>query len=242
MKQFFITATDTDAGKTFVSCALIQALHRQNKSVAAFKPVAAGCELIDEQLINEDAKLLSQYANRGQSIKKINPIAFLEPIAPHIAAKQNNKSILVSDIEHHFLSVSALKADFTIIEGAGGWRLPLGSVNNQQQFMSDFAIKAKLDVILVVNMKLGCLNHALLTYEAIKADGLHCIAWVANCAEPQSMQNLAQNIDELKQLLPIPNIAQFTYLSSIDDEGKDVTLHQNICIAANQINLAPLMS
>lgn len=253
MKQFFITATDTDAGKTFVSCALIQALTQQQKTVtnnqgdlktkkvAAFKPVAAGCELIDDQLINDDAKLLSQYANCGQSITQINPIAFFEPIAPHIAAKHNNQNILIKDIEQQFTFVQALKSDFVIVEGAGGWRLPLGKDKDKQQFMSDFVKNAKLDVILVVNMKLGCLNHALLTYEAIKADGLHCVAWVANCASSQAMINLTQNINELKQLLPMPNIAQFAYLPKRDKQGVAVSFTDNITFAASQINITPLL-
>jgi len=241
MKKIFITATDTDAGKTFVSCALIKALIKQipqpiENTVAAFKPVAAGCELVDGQLINEDAKLLSQYANCHQTISQINPIAFLEPIAPHIAAKQNNQNILIKDIEQYFNLVNELKADFVIVEGAGGWRLPLGAVANRQQFMSDFVKSKNLDVILVVNMKLGCLNHALLTYEAIKADGLNCIAWVANCASSEPMANLSQNINELQQLLPMPNIAQFNYLPQVDEHNKQVTLADNISFAANQID------
>ncbi len=245
MKKLFITATDTDAGKTFVSCALIQALltqqDRKKITVAAFKPIAAGCELINKQLINEDAKLLSQYANCGQSITEINPIAFLEPIAPHIAAKKNDQSILVNDIEQHFTTVSALKPNFIVIEGAGGWRLPLGTFQNRQQFMSDFAKNAKLDVVLVVNMKLGCLNHALLTYEVIKADGLRCIAWVANCATAEPMNNLAQNIEELSQLLPIPMIAQLNYLPSKNKQGETLTLADKISFAAKQINITPLL-
>jgi dethiobiotin synthetase len=251
MKKLFITATDTDAGKTFVSCALIEALTQQtrvnlltvdNIRVAAFKPVAAGCELMNNQLINEDAKLLSEYANCGQSIKEINPIAFFEPIAPHIAAKQNNQHILIDEIAQHFTRVSALQADFTLVEGAGGWRLPLGEYQNQQQFMSDFVKLAKLDVILVVNMKLGCLNHALLTFEAIKADGLHCIAWVANCASPEPMNNLTQNIDELKQLLPVPMIAKFAYLPQENALGEPISLTDNIALAASQLDISPLLN
>jgi len=244
MKKLFITATDTDAGKTFVSCALINALTQHNKQkktqVASFKPVAAGCELINGQLINEDAKLLSQYANCGQSITEINPITFLEPIAPHIAAKKNNQQVLIENIEKDFSAVSALNADFIVVEGAGGWRLPLGAFQNRQQFMSDFVKKSKLDVVLVVNMKLGCLNHALLTYEAIKSDGLHCIAWVANSACPEPMNNLAENIEELRQLLPAPMIAQLDYFPQTNESGESVSLQENISFAASQINLSPL--
>ena len=284
MKQFFNTATDTDAGKTFVSCALIKALTQAptktnsqvstqfvagdnnvcvNKpsKVAAFKPVAAGCELVEGQLINEDAKLLSEFANCQQSITDINPIAFAEPIAPHIAAKKHNQQINIADIHHHYLAVKSLNADVTLVEGAGGWRLPLGpssliplsaeamslninTANSQKpayQFLSDFVKAAELEVILIVNMKLGCLNHALLTYETIKTDDLHCIAWIANCAASEPMANLTENITELEQLLPMPKIAQFDYFNDVDSQGNKLSFHEKINLAAQQINLVPLL-
>ncbi|PKI16208.1 dethiobiotin synthase [Colwellia sp. 12G3] len=261
MKQFFITATDTDAGKTFVSCALIHALTHHNNTltneglkVAAFKPISAGCELVDGQLINEDAKLLCEFANCAQSISHINPISFEEPIAPHIAAKKVNQEITLADIHHHYQQVKSLNADITLVEGAGGWRLPLGpitikstltaSIDNKEptyQFLSDFVKITNLDVILIVNMKLGCLNHALLTYETIKADGVECIAWIANCASNGSMNNLAENIAELEQLLPIPKIAQFDFIADVDEEGNDVSFYEKINVAAKKINLAVLL-
>ncbi|PKG80714.1 dethiobiotin synthase [Colwellia sp. 75C3] len=260
MKQFFITATDTDAGKTFVSCALIHAFTQRNNTsikpalkVAAFKPIAAGCELVDGQLINEDAKLLSEFANCAQSIAHINPIAFKQPIAPHIAAKKLNQHITVADINFHYQQVKSLNADITVVEGAGGWRLPLGPVTIEStvtgidnkkttyQFLSDFVKTTNLEVILIVNMKLGCLNHALLTYETIKADGLECIAWIANCASSDSMDNLSENITELEQLLPIPKIAQFDFIADVDEEGNDVSFSEKINIAANKIILSVLI-
>ena len=259
MKQFFITATDTDAGKTFASCALIHALTlTEEKKVAAFKPISAGCELIDGVLINEDALLLSGFANCGQSITHINPIAFKQPIAPHIAAKKQNTQITLTQLTHHYDSVKSLNADVTLVEGAGGWRLPLGHLlpdplmsnanlndkNNKPtyQFLSDFVKSEDLRVILIVNMKLGCLNHALLTYETIKADGLDCVAWIANCAVGESMNNLSDNISELELLLPIPKIAQFDYIHDVDEEGNEVSFHQKINHAAKTINLAPLLA
>lgn len=253
MKQLFITATDTDAGKTFVSCAITHALTHQQTSydkietkVAVFKPVSAGCENVNGELINEDAKLLCQFANCQQSIQEINPIAFEDPIAPHIAAKNTGQAISVDDIVLHFQQVKNLEADITLVEGAGGWRLPLGvEVSNtdnkgKYQFLSDFAIKEKLKVILIVNMKLGCLNHAMLTYETIKADGLDCIAWVANCASSDSMSNLSENIAELSELLPIPKLAQFDFIPDIDELGNTITLQDKIQLAAKQVNLAIL--
>ncbi|MGL1959093.1 MAG: dethiobiotin synthase [Colwellia sp.] len=213
MKNLFITATDTDAGKTFVACALTKALVASGKKVAVYKPVAAGCQQSGNSLVNEDALLLAQQANCEQSIKQINPIALKEAIAPHIAAAKINQPITIQQVTQGFTDVTANNADVTITEGAGGWRLPLGFQVGSPVFLSDFVKQTQLDVILVVNMKLGCLNHALLTYEAIKADGLRCIAWVANCADSkQTMACLNENIAELEQLLPMEKIAQFDYI------------------------------
>jgi dethiobiotin synthetase len=260
MKQIFITATDTDAGKTFVSCALIQAFKNnvaytdKKITVAAFKPVSAGCELFAGKLINEDAKLLSDYANCQQSIEEINPIAFQEAIAPHIAAKKQNKSISVNKIKNFYSKVKSHQADITLIEGAGGWRLPLGNsteslLNNNSEnakqvthvFLSDFAKEAELEVVLVVNMKLGCLNHALLTYQAILSDGLKCIAWIANCANKESMSNLSENISELEQLLPMPKIASLDFIDSTHKQGHPLSFAEKINIAADKIKLTSLL-
>ncbi|MBL4941518.1 MAG: dethiobiotin synthase [Colwellia sp.] len=235
MKNYFITATDTDAGKTFVACALIQALAQQSKSVAAYKPIAAGCQQVGELLINEDAQLLSQFANCNQTISEVNPIALIDAIAPHIAAANINRELSLEEIMLGFEHVLSISADINITEGAGGWRLPLNVNADKTTFLSDFAIQSQQDVILVVNMKLGCLNHALLTYQAIIADGLQCVAWVANSATDETMANLAENIASLEQLLPMPKIAQLSYY-----HDPAISLHDKICAAANEIDLTPL--
>ncbi|WDE01568.1 dethiobiotin synthase [Thalassomonas actiniarum] len=210
MNELFITATDTDAGKTYVARALVTALVNQGQKVAVYKPVSAGCELIDGQLINEDASLLQSCANCQQSISQINPIAFAEPIAPHIAAEKSGQQITLSQIITGYRQLSDLNADTIVTEGAGGWRLPLG----QGHYLSDFAKQGAFQVVLVVNMKLGCLNHAMLSYEAIKADGLQCVGWVANCQ--QQMPYLDENIAQLSQLLPMPLIARLGNCPDID--------------------------
>lgn len=237
MKNYFITATDTDAGKTFVACALTQALINAGKKVAAYKPIAAGCQQVGDSLINEDAVLLSQFANCGQTINEVNPIALAEAIAPHIAAARVNREISLEEITQRYEQVLSLKADVNLTEGAGGWRLPLNINSTPQVFLSDFAINTKQAVILVVNMKLGCLNHALLSYQAIIADGLHCIAWVANSASEMEMSNLDDNIASLEQLLPMPKIAQLSFYPD-----PKMTLHDKICAAAQTIDLAPLLT
>ncbi len=220
MKKIFITATDTDAGKTHIAQSIIFGLTEQNNKVAAFKPISAGCELIDNQLINSDARLLAEQANCGQSISAVNPIAFLEPIAPHIAAQQNLQAIAMSEINQHYQNIVNLQPDIIITEGAGGWRLPLGN----GQFLSDFAIASEQSVILIVNMKLGCLNHALLTYQAISNDGLSCLGWIANCQT--EMPYLEQNIAELQQLISEPMLGKVQFEPDIKKAANmlDLTL------------------
>lgn len=238
MKNYFITATDTDAGKTFVACALTQALINIDKKVAVYKPIAAGCYKVGEELINEDAQLLCQFGNCKQSISDVNPIAFEEAIAPHIAASNENRTISIDEISQGFNKLTSLQADIIITEGAGGWRLPIFINNTVEKsvanhiFLSEFAQHTKQKVILVVNMKLGCLNHALLTYQAILADGLECIAWVANNASEQPMPFLNENIASLTQILPIPKIAQLSFYNE-----QHMNLHDKIIAAASTIDV-----
>jgi len=221
MLEFFITATDTDAGKTYVATSLVYALVAKGKRVAVYKPISAGCQQVGSLLINEDAQLLQAAANCQQLITNINPIAFEPAIAPHIAALQCQKSINIVEINEHYQKLKTLKADVIITEGAGGWRLPLGNGT----FLSEFVQQNHQKVILVVNMKLGCLNHAVLTYQSILADGLECIAWVANCIEP--MPYLQENITELESLLPIPKLACLAF-------------EQDMKVAVKQFDLSAL--
>lgn len=223
MLKIFITATDTDAGKTYVAQAIVRALVSDGQKVAVYKPISAGCDLINSILVNEDALLLLRQSNCQQTITQVNPIAFKEPIAPHIAAAVLKKSINMDDIQQGYKEIINLNADVVICEGAGGWRLPLG----QGQFLSEFVQLSDQGVILVVNMKLGCLNHAVLSYQAIISDGLQCLGWIANCAE--NMPYLTENINELTQLLPVPKLAELPFDEDIDN-------------AANRIDISRLTS
>ena len=218
MLKLFITATDTDAGKTYAAQALVNAFVRLNKKVAVYKPISAGCERINNDLINEDALLLLKQSNCQQSISQVNPIAFEQPIAPHIAAAKVQKAINLADIEQGYEQSISLGADVIICEGAGGWRLPLG----QGKYLSEFVQASKQKVILVVNMKLGCLNHAILTYQSIIADGLQCVGWIAN--SPVDMPYLTENINELSSLLPIPKLAELPFDLDIDQAAKRITI------------------
>jgi len=205
MKRYFITATDTDAGKTHIAQALVYMLAQMGKQVAVFKPVSAGCDVVNGKLVNEDAKRLMDVANANQSYQCINPIAFEQPIAPHIAAEQQNVLIEVSHLIQHYQQLLATNSDVIVTEGAGGWRLPLGNGH----YMSELAQETQQEVILVVNMKLGCLNHALLTAEAIRRDGLSVCGWFANVQ--QDMPYLEDNIDELKNLLACPFLGRTSF-------------------------------
>jgi dethiobiotin synthetase len=218
MLKLFITATDTDAGKTYAAQALVHAFVSNKYKVAVYKPISAGCERINDVLVNEDALLLLKQSNCQQIIIQVNPIAFEQPIAPHIAAAKLQQVISLTDIQNGYEEITALDADIVICEGAGGWRLPLG----QGKFLSEFVQTSCQDVVLVVNMKLGCLNHAVLTYQSIIADGLNCLGWIANC--PEAMPYLSENISELTALLPIPKLAELPFDKDITKAAKRIDI------------------
>jgi dethiobiotin synthetase len=218
-RELFITATDTDAGKTLIATALIAKLVAGGNTVAAFKPVSAGCELVDGLLVNDDAKQMANFANAGQGIQDINPIAFKEPIAPHIAAQRQGQQLTVKAISHYYQQVKQLAADYIVVEGAGGWRLPLG----HNAYLSGFVAQEKQAVVLVVGMKLGCLNHAILTYESIVAQGIEVVGWVANAMA--EMDYLAENIALLKQTIQAPLLAELGFVNSVEQASEylDIT-------------------
>ena len=179
MRQaYFITGTDTGVGKTSVAVALLQAAVKRGLSTAAVKPVAAGCELTSEGLHNEDALLLQQACTTVLTYEQMNPFALEPAIAPHFAAMRAGLHLDAEQLAAHCQKTLDIQADLTVIEGAGGWRVPL----NKTQTFADIAKLLNVPVILVVDIKLGCLNHALLSAEAIRADGLVLAGWVANRA------------------------------------------------------------
>lgn len=225
MLKIFITATDTDAGKTYAAQALVNALDSHNKKVAVYKPISAGCQRINNELVNEDALLLREQANCKQTLVEINPIAFEPAIAPHIAASQLQQSINLADIKCGYNNILAKNPDVIICEGAGGWRLPLG----QGKYLSEFVQATQQSVILIVNMKLGCLNHAILTYQSIVADGLNCLGWIANCPKP--MPYLSENINELTELLPIPKLAELTFEQDIKQAAKKIDISKLLSLS-----------
>lgn len=176
MKQaFFITGTDTGIGKTYVACQLIRQYVAQGYRVVGMKPVAAGCELVDDQWINEDVRLLTEASNVDAPLHLVNPYCFRAPIAPHIAAEQEQVNIQIEVIVQAYQALAEL-ADIVVVEGAGGLLVPL----NAQHTIADLIAHLNIPVIFVVGMRLGCINHALLTLEVMQARGLTIAAWVAN--------------------------------------------------------------
>lgn len=193
-KGFFVTGTDTGIGKTTISCGLLHAFAAQGKTVVGMKPIAAGSE--NGQWM--DVELLLAASNVNVTRQQINPYAFDPPISPHIAAQQAGMEIDLSVIHRAYLELSK-QAEIVIVEGVGGFLVPI----NPSQMGANLAQKLNLPVILVVGMRLGCLNHALLTVQAIRAAGLTLTGWVANCMDPQ-MLVLAENIATLEQRLDCP--------------------------------------
>lgn len=211
-KVFFVAGTDTGVGKTLISAGLLIAAKNRGLTTIALKPVAAGCEKTAEGLRNDDALLLQSVITEDLSYEQINPVALELAIAPHIAAQQARRTLSVDRLAGFCRGVLNT-ADFTIVEGAGGWRVPL----NSAETMADLARVLQLPVILVVGIRLGCINHALLTIEAIARDGLPLVGWVANCIDP-SMQVRDENISTLKQLIPAPCLGCIPYLTEVAPE------------------------
>ena len=205
--KFFIAGTDTGVGKTVISTALLTAADRRGLTTAAIKPVAAGCLQTADGLRNDDALALQAAINQPINYQQINPIALEPAIAPHIALQQSNQTATIKQLAAHCHNVLAMSANFTVIEGAGGWRVPL----NDRETLADLPKAIELPTILVVGIRLGCLNHALLTVEAIRQDGVEFIGWVANQIEP-GMEVYRENIASLKQRLSAPCIGEVPFI------------------------------
>lgn len=195
-QAWFVTGTDTGVGKTMVSSMLVRQFAARGLRSVGMKPVASGCERRDGRLISEDVTQLLAASNVDLPLSDINPYAFEPAIAPHIAAKQAGVRIDLEPIAAAFRRLQA-QANVVIVEGAGGFYVPL----DEQHDMADLAAKLGLPVILVVGMRLGCINHALLTAEAIRQRGLTLAGWVANQVDP-GMAVLEDNLQTLKQRMP----------------------------------------
>ena len=205
MKQgFFITGPDTGAGKTWATVALMHYFKMQNKSVIGMKPIASGCECINGVLKNDDALLLQQHASISLDYEQINSYSFLEPVSPHLAAT-DTPIILDKIIEGS--NILSAQADILLIEGVGGWLVPL---NDQGDTIETLAKVLELPIILVVGIRLGCINHARLTYQAIQASGVKCAGWLAVCLDPK-MLRIEDNIATLQKTMDTPLLGILPY-------------------------------
>lgn len=211
---YFITGTDTDAGKTTVAAGLLHAARLKGLSTAAGKPVASGCVTTAEGLRNSDALALQAECSVVLDYDEVNPLAFAPAIAPHLAALEAGVTLTVDSLLQPMRHILNKQADFTLIEGAGGWRVPLAGEHN----LSDLAIALGLPVILVVGVRLGCINHAVLTAEAIARDGLHLAGWVANVIDAETSR-LEENLATLRERLPAPCLGRVPRLSEASAEN-----------------------
>ena len=207
-KTFFITGTDTEVGKTVSTVALLRAANKLGLLTAAYKPVASGCDLMEEGLCNQDVVMLQKNTSLRLAYEELVGYCFEPHIAPHIASEESGVPIELDVLSDGLKRLRETDADMIFVEGAGGWRLPVG----HGHFLSDWVRHENLPVILVVGAKLGCLNHAMLTYEAIQHDPLNIAGWCVNRIHP-GMSHYKANLETLKSLLPAPFLGEIPYLA-----------------------------
>ncbi len=201
-RGLFVTGTDTGVGKTLAACALIHALAARGLKVAAMKPVAAGTSGADAT--NEDTRLLIEACGRGKA-GDVTPVLMREAIAPHIAARHEGRTIALEPIRAAYARIAS-SADWVVVEGVGGFMVPLaGGIDTV-----DLACALALPIVLVVGMRLGCLNHALLTAEAIARSGLPFAGWIANTVDP-AMAAADENLEALRERLRAPLLGRLPY-------------------------------
>lgn len=209
-RSVFVAGTDTGVGKTLISVALLHALSAHHHRVVGMKPVAAGARLQEGRLVSDDVLALRAASTWPVPERFDNPVLLGEPVSPHLAASIEGRSIRVRDLDRAHRSLSVL-ADAVVVEGAGGWRVPL----NDTETLADLARVIRAPVLLVVGLRLGALNHALLTAEAIRADGLELCGWVANIIDAD-MRRIELNVDTLRRRLHAPLLAVVPWMKQPD--------------------------
>jgi dethiobiotin synthetase len=210
MSGYFITGTDTGVGKTFVTCALMQALQARGVCVAPMKPVAAGTIDVDGVPINEDVALFMRLSANRFPLRAVNPCSLQEAIAPHIAARHENVQIDLAQIQRAYRTL-ATQADVVLVEGAGGFLVPI----SDGESMALIPAALQLPVIVVVGMRLGCINHALLTVEAIRSRGLALAGWIANTTDAR-MNAYVENLATLQRAIDAPLLGEIPGMTAGD--------------------------
>jgi dethiobiotin synthetase len=206
----FITGTDTGVGKTLAACALLHVFAHAGQRVIGMKPVAAGAAGSERGLVNDDVQFLRAASNVVAPADQVNPYCFEPPIAPHLAAKQAGIAIDLNTIVRAYAALAS-HADTVIVEGAGGFCVPL----NRHEDSADLAHMLGLPVIMVVGVRLGCLNHALLTAQAVRSRGLVLAGWIANQIDP-AMAAASANVGALTERLPAPLVGEIDFMAQPD--------------------------
>jgi len=225
MSHFFITGTDTNIGKTYVSLCMLRYFNQRGYSTIGMKPLASGCIRKNNILYNEDALALYDASSIQLEYNQINPFAFEPAIAPHIAAEQVGVKLTAASIVEKIHYALHFPADIHLIEGVGGWLAPL----NDRETMADVVLHCQLPVIMVVGMRVGCLNHALLTYQAIMNSGANLVGWIANFYDP-TIVAADKIIATLNAWLKIPCLSIIAYQQKIYEPLIiDVSPDENAC-------------
>lgn len=212
MSDYFITGTDTGVGKTWATLALMKAMQNKGMVVAGMKPVASGCKKTSVGLRSDDAARILKQSNQSLDYKTINPYAFEQAIAPHIAAKLAGVVIDIDKIVGEF-SILKKKSDSVVVEGIGGWNVPLGA----DIMLADIVESLDLKVVLVVGLRLGCINHALSTARAVEADGARLHGWIMNQLEPDyACQH--ETMRTLRARISAPLLGSLSYMEKFDVE------------------------
>jgi dethiobiotin synthetase len=198
MSTLFIAGTDTGVGKTHATCALLHLLRSRGNQVCGMKPVASGCTETPQGLRNDDALALQAASSSPMPYEWINPVALREPLSPHLAAAHEGVEIRLAPLYEAFERLRGMHDD-VLVEGVGGWLVPL----SRSLLASDIARQWQLPVILVVGLRLGCINHALLSARAIATDGCRLVGWIGNRIDP-TMDAVDENIETLRHQLPAP--------------------------------------
>ena len=209
-RALFVTGTDTGVGKTLIAAALLRGLRERGLRVTGMKPIASGCRETPEGIVNDDALALIAEMSEHAPYRIVNPYAFVPAIAPHVAAVEAGTRIDLRELERAYRILAGL-AEIVVIEGAGGWLTPL----DEKHALADFVKRVKADVILVVGLRLGCLNHALLTAQAIGHSGLKLAGWVGNGIDPQ-FERASDNVRALQERLKAPLLGIVPHRSSPD--------------------------
>ncbi|HID44300.1 MAG TPA: dethiobiotin synthase [Chromatiaceae bacterium] len=210
--HYFITGTDTDCGKTLVTLGFMQLCLERGLKTAGMKPVAAGALLTHEGLLNPDALAIQGLSNPPLSYSAVNPYCYEPAVAPHLAAKMADQHIDLDIIRQQYDQLSA-SHEAVVVEGAGGWKVPL----NSEHDMADLCQRLELPVVLVVGLRLGCINHALLSVEAILCSGQPLLGWIANHVDA-NMALAEDNIQTLKQRIKAPLLGRIPRLDQVSAE------------------------